>query len=157
MLETVENARSAEPRETQLVPQPPVHAVTHESACIERPSRALGYARQHAVPWLRDTAVIQVLPAGVLSVSIFEGHIEPALLPVALEVLPEVRQLQRGAQRIRRRIQPRVVVPRDPQDEPAHRIGRTAAIVEEGRPRVIAMRRDILTKRAEQIVEKRQR
>ena len=54
-------------------------------------------------------------------------------------------------------VQTRIVVSGDPQHEPAHRIGGSAAVIEHVGPRLVAVRRDILTKRAEQILEERHR
>ena len=84
-------------------------------------------------------------------------HVQAAGAPVAAEVLPEVRELQRRAQRVRRSIERLVAIAGDPQHEPADRIGRAAAVVEHVGPRGVASRRDILTERAHEIVEERQR
>ncbi len=65
-----------------------------------------------------------------------------------------------AAARCRRRptsVDPRIVVPGDAQDEPADRIGRAAAIVDQVVPGGVARRRDVLAERAEQILEQRHR
>ena len=84
-------------------------------------------------------------------------HVEPAGPPVPAEVLPEIRELQRRAQRVRRSVERVVAIAADAQHEPSHRIRRAAAVVEHVGPRSVARRHGILTERAQQIVEQRQR
>src|SRR5207244_2770755 len=70
------------------------------------------------------------------------------------EILPEIRQLQRRTQRIRRSFEPRVIIPGDPQHETSDWVRRSAAIIEQLLPRSVPLRRGILLERADQIVER---
>ena len=71
--------------------------------------------------------------------------------------MPEVGQLQCGADRIRHAIGIGIGAPGQPQHEPADGVGRAAAVVQHVVPPLVARRDHILTKGAEQIVEERQR
>ncbi len=133
-------------------PRTPSHTSRPAS---NRAAGARRHAPQDAAPRIGQPAVVEVLHARAFGFDVVERDIEAAVLPVAIEILPEIRQLQRRAERVGRAIEPWVVVPGNPKHQPADRIGRSAAVVEHALPRVVAMRRDILTKRAEQIVEER--
>ena len=84
-----------------------------------------------------------------------ERHVQTPLRPVALEVLPEVRELQRRADGVGSRVERAVAVAGHGQHEAADRIRRTPAIVEQSLPRLVSSGHDVLSKRAEQIVEQR--
>jgi hypothetical protein len=73
------------------------------------------------------------------------------------EVLPEIRELQGRAQRIRRSIERVVLVSGDAEHEAPDRVRGSAAVVEDVGPRVVSGRHGILTERAEQIVTQRDR
>ena len=137
--------------------QASANAVADVPSGIERQTRARRHAAQDALPRLGQPPFVEILHARTLGVDVVERRVESPFLPIALEILPEVRELQRGAERVRRAIEPRIVVPGDAEHEPSDRVRRAAAVIEQARPRVVPMRRDILTKRAEQIVEERHR
>ena len=99
----------------------------------------------------------EIADLGLARADIIQRHIEAIALPVAPDILPEVRQLQRRAERIGRFIQATIGVPRDSQHEASHRVRGSAAVIEHAVPGLVAVRRDILTKRAEQILEQADR
>ena len=84
---------------------------SHTSRPASNDSRVRAATRRKHTPPRLGQPPIRRDPArrALSAVDIVERHVEPAVLPVAIEVLPEVRQLQRGAERIRRAIEPRVV------------------------------------------------
>ena len=81
------------------------------------------------------------------SVDLFRD-VEAITPPVALKVLQKVRDLQSRTDVVSSSFALRVAVPSDSQHKPADRIGRTPTVVQELRPRVIAVDRDVLTKGA---------
>ena len=133
----------------------PADTVTHVAPSAEQLARASGDSAECALPGLGQPPIVQILRVRVARLDVFEWNVEPALLPVAIQILPEIRELQRCAESVRRSIERQIVVAGNPQHEAADRVGRSAAIVEQRVPGRVSMRRDILTKRAEQIVEER--
>ena len=107
-------------------------------------------ARQAGVNPARDRDRRSSAPAAC---TIVARHVEAALRAVPLEVLPEVRELQRGADRVRRGVEPSLAVAGDAQHQPADRIGRSPAVVEQVGPGLVALSRYVLPERAQQIVE----
>ena len=95
--------------------------------------------------------------AGAERLVIRPWHVEPSVLPVASEILPEVGQLQRRAQRVRRSIEGLVSIAGDAEHQPADRVGRAGAVVEHVNPALVAAGRHILAERTEQIREQRDR
>ena len=71
-----------------------------DPAIADPPTRQVGFRRA----------------AGDLNVT---RQIEPSRAPVAAEVLPEVRELQRSAQRVRGSVERGIAVPGDAQDKAA--------------------------------------
>ncbi len=114
---------------------------------------AFRHTTQRATPCLGCSQAGKVLNVCVTRVDVLERHVQSSQPPVAADVLPEVRQLQRRAQRVGGPVELLIVVARNPQHETAHRVCRSPAVVEHVVPRLVPVRRDILTKRAEQILE----
>ena len=157
-LDALEHPPAAEPGQPQLEPQPSADAVAHRPSLVESVARHGDAVRRARV----IHAGVSCLPRevglhGAARVEHLARHVEPPGAPVAAEVLPEVRQLQRGAQRVRRSIERLVAVAGDAQHEASDRIRRSPAVVEHVGPRGVAIRRGILTERAQQIVEERER
>ena len=122
-IEPLEDPHAAEPRTAQLVTEPASDAVADVSSGVERQLRSPGHAPQDALPRLGHPAIVEIRDARAPCRDVVQRHVQAAVLPVAIEVLPEVRQLQRGAQRVRRSIERRVVEPamrstRRPRDSP---------------------------------------
>ena len=69
-------------------------------------------------------------PAAASSVC---GNVHPALLPVAFEILPEIRELERGADRVRHPVQAGVAIARDAQHQTGRPDSRTAGSSPAGR------------------------
>ena len=82
---------------------------------------------------------------------VFERQIDPALGVVHANVLPEVRQLQRGAGEIGKLLPLRIAIAAKIQHEMADRIRRIAAIAEQVVESWVARHRLILTKRRQQV------
>ena len=137
---------------TRSRPRTPSHTA-RPSANWRRVSAARRLDR--ARPRRRHPAARQIRLAGAAGVLNLARHVEPADPPVVAEVLPEVGQLQRGAQRVRRSIERVVAVAGDAQHETADRIGRSTAVIQHVAPRGVAGRHGILTERAHEIVEQR--
>lgn len=83
--------------------------------------------------------------------------VQPTGGPIASKVLPEIRELQRGAQRVGRSIEVFASIAGNAQHQAADRVGGSAAVVEQLAPRVVPSRHGILAERADEIVEQDQR
>ena len=116
-IEPLEDPHAAEPRTAQFVTEPAAYAVADVSSGDERQLRSPGYAPQDALPRLGHPAIVEIRGARPLCRDVVQRHVQAAILPVAIEVLPEVRQLERRAQRVRRWIERRVVYPSDAKHE----------------------------------------
>ena len=81
------------------------------------------------------------------------GHVEAPLPPVALEVLPEIGELQRGAHGVGCAVALIVRAAGHAQHQPSDRVRRAPAVVHQLRPRRVALRVDVLAKGGEQILE----
>ena len=137
--------------------KPSAHAVA-DGATFRKPIARKRRARLDGVrPRVGEALAAQRLFARAGGAHGLGRHVQPADPPVPAQILPEVRQLQRRAQRVRRSVQSIVTVAGDPQHQTAHRIGRAATVVEDVAPRGVAGRHDILTERAHEIVEQRDR
>src|SRR5690348_1580180 len=84
----------------------------------------------------------------------FERDVDAALLEVAADVLPEVRELQRGASGVGERLTLGVAVAEEIEHEAADRIRGVAAISDDIVPGFVAMNGLVLTKSAKQIAER---
>src|SRR5436190_23590496 len=84
---------------------------------------------------------------------LFLGKIDSAPLEVALQILPEVRELQCRADVVRPFVKPPGIMTRNPQHKPADRVCRPPAIVKEITPARVARHSHVLTKRAQEILE----
>ena len=127
-----------------------------------RPSRnnsrvTASAAFEREAPGRADDAVREFAFVGAGIHLRLAGHIQTAGLPVATEILPEVGQLQRRAERVRRAIERVVAMAGDAQHEASDGIGRSTAVVEHVRPRSVPIRHGILTERADEIVEELER
>ena len=80
-------------------------------------------------------------------------HVEPAARPVDGEVLPEVGELQRGADRVGPAVEPLVVVAEQAQHQSSDRIRRPPAVVVDLGPRAIAGDGHVLPERRQQRFE----
>ncbi len=81
----------------------------------------------------------------------FERNIDAALVQVAAGVLPEIRELERGAGRIGKPLALGIAVPAKVEHQTSHGISRIAAVSEHAVPRGVTMHRLVLPKRHEQI------
>ena len=141
-------------RGAQLEAQPAVDAVADRAARVEqragRRDARRSAARQAGVSWPPSRSARLAPDACQTSA----GTYEPPALPVDGQVLPEVGQLQRRAQRVGT-LDRDVLAPvaGEAQHQPADRVRRSAAVVEHVRPRRVARGGDVLAERAQQIVE----
>src|SRR5207249_10036927 len=116
-LHSIENATATEPGQAQLEAQPATYAVADETAAIEAVASGRDAGIDGVGPWRREPPSPEVRFQGAGAALHIERHVEPAGAPVATEVLPEVGQLQRGAQGIRRTIKILVVIAGDAQHQ----------------------------------------
>src|SRR5262249_11277773 len=143
------------PREPQLESETAAHAITHEASFGESLSGELDAGIERAHPGRRQATVSEVVLVGAARSRHLPRHVDAAAAVVDAEVLPEVRELQSGAEAVGRLVQRRVVIAGDTEHESANRIRRSAAVVEHVAPGGVAIGRDILTERAHEIVEER--
>src|SRR5258706_13469877 len=135
MLDAIEDAYSAEPGEPQLEPEPTGQRVAHRAASLEVCARDGHAAFDRAHPG-RGYTTLRQFRFGRASLDLFVArHVEPTRAPVAAELLPEIRQLQRRAQRVRGSIERLAAIAGSPEHESPDRIGRSAAVVENVWPR----------------------
>ncbi len=129
----------------------------------ERPSRleqhacAPGLERHQCAPRGVAAALRDLRLVDAESPAILERQIDPSPLPIGCDVLPEVDELQRGADRVACafvRGRHGVV---QVQQQPADGIRRAAAVVEEIGGAGVAMCRDVLTERGKEVAHRRQR
>ena len=110
-----------------------------------------------ASPKQRRVRLLEIRLPRAEGLAVRQRHVQAAVRPVAREILPEIRQLQRRAERVRRAIERFVSMAGDPQHQPADRIRRPRAVVQHVVPRCVALDGDVLPEGAEQIVEQRHR
>src|SRR5205823_3981915 len=96
----LENARAAQPGETQLDAEPARDAVADVTPIIKSVARDLNGAGHGATPRRTHASGSELRFEGAARDLLLAWQIEPAGPPVAAEVLPEVRQLKRRAQGI---------------------------------------------------------
>src|SRR5204862_6915061 len=104
--DTFEYPPPAEPREPQFRVKTPADAVAHGSALVEQFLRRRDAIAERARPGPRQVAVLEIRFRRAARARDLARHVQPAGAPIAAEILPEIRQLQRGAQRIGRPIEP---------------------------------------------------
>ena len=142
--EPIEDPRAAEPRQRAAPSAAVRDAVADGAAGGEERARPL----RPSPPAPRATA--GVMRAGARDPSsrapgaiaqIRRGHVEPAVAPVALEILPEIGRAAAPCRpRPTRASSAGVVVAGDAQHEPADRVGRAAAVVQHVVPGLVARR-----------------
>ena len=81
----------------------------------------------------------------------------PFFTPVPLDVLPEIRKLQAHADRVGKAERLLIGCPRKVQNEPPHRVGRAAAVVEQVLPGRVLVNGSVLPESREQVRENRLR
>ena len=137
-LDTLEDACAAVPGQAKLVAQSAAHSFADETALAEKLARPQGHFSHRGAPfsrqrrrrgcrcsWSADRR-FEVALASAERLEVRARHVEPAVLPVAREILPEVGQLQRRAQGVGRSIEGLVAVAGDAQDQPADGIAERA-------------------------------
>src|SRR5439155_17155366 len=152
-LDAVENVMAAKPGEAQLQSQAAGHAVANSPSLIEPLPGGGDTGLNRTGPAGRQMRLLEIGFLRSAGVGELSRHIQSACAPVAPEVLPEVGQLQRGAQRIGRSIERLTLIAGDAEHESPDRIRRSTVVVELLRQRSIASRRGILAERADEIVE----
>ena len=80
-------------------------------------------------------------------------QVHAAAVVVGLQVLPEVRELQRGTDFVGPRVELRVALSRDAQHQAADRICRSAAVLKQLRPSVVSRHAHVLPERAQEVFE----
>ena len=108
--ELVENPGAAEPREPQFPPQTPVHAVADAPAGVEQLARTLHHQRHDGPPRCGDPLRVEIGIGRAGSYAVFTRNVETADQPIALEILPEIGELERRAECIGGVIQAWIVV-----------------------------------------------
>src|SRR6202008_4212402 len=116
-------------------PQTAADAVANRAAFVKRRTREADARLDRPHPAPRQRTVRQLGLARATFVLNVTGNIQATGPPVASDILPEIRQLQSRAERVRRSIQCLVVVAGDPPDQTADRIRRSPAVVEHVTPR----------------------
>ena len=111
-LELVEDPRAAEPRQSQFPAKPSGDAIAHAAARGEERSCPLHHHAHHAAPLRRHPLLGHVFLTGARGYPVDARNIEAADGPVAPEILPEIRELQRRADGVRLRVEPGIVIAR---------------------------------------------
>ena len=119
LFETLENPRSSKPRGAKLVAEPAADGVAQRTPPLEKRSRPLGRRRQRVLPRRGQLVVPQLFLARTVPPLFFFGKIDSASGEVALQVLPEVCELECRADVVGPFVKPPVFVAGNPQHEPA--------------------------------------
>ena len=139
-------------RRSSSFSRPSTPSQTGRPACEQRP-RPRRHDAQGGLPLRRDPSGVEIGVSSPRAIAVVDRHVEAAARPVLRQVLPEIRQLQRGAHRVRGEVERRIVVAGDAEHEPSHRVGRSRAIVDQALPRRIPLDGHVLPEGADQIVE----
>ena len=83
-----------------------------------------------------------------------ERNVYAPLFEIARNILPEIRQLQRGAGVIRKLLPLSITITAEIENQSAHWVGRIDAVIEDGVPRGVALHPLVLAKRSQQIAER---
>ena len=151
----VEDPRAAEPGGAQLVSQTAVKRIADWPAGVEQRPRSQRGSRKRRLPGRCHPSSGEIFFPRAVGKLLVAREIETAAVVIALQVLPEIGQLQCSTHVVRPAIKLRAVMSRNPEHESANRIGRAAAVVQHVRPRRIAGHIHVLTEGAQQIVEQR--
>jgi len=152
-LDPVEDARSPEPGEPQLEAEVAPDAIAQGARAHEQLPRArdqLGHHRPEAVGHERG---VQVPLLHRKAVEQLAGHVDPPAAQVHRQVLPVVRELERGAEIVGERKERRVALAEDDEHQPADGVGREPAVAEQLAPRLVALLHRVLAEGGQQIEE----
>src|SRR5579872_1334973 len=92
---SLENAVTAEPRETKLEAKAPAHTVAHHAADIKLLGRSSHARGDRVRPGRRHPILRKIGLDGACGALLLAGHVDASVAIVASEVLPEIRELQR--------------------------------------------------------------
>ena len=139
MIDRLDAGEEREPttgEQPHLAGEPSVHEPGEHEAASEERARARDLEPEQAPEALVRDPPGERLAAPGEPVEVLLGEVDPAAVEVTRDVLPEVRQLERGADLVRTRLALRVPVAEEREHDAADRVGRRAAVgddVGEGR------------------------
>ena len=152
-LEAVEDSHAAEPRGAKLVAEPAANGVGDRPAGREQVTCTSGDIGERRLPRRRHASSIEIAFVGASGLQECLGHVDATFLPVALDILPEVRQLQRRADGIGPFITTWIAIPRNPQHQTADGVGRSPGVVEDILPLRVPLHEYVLLECAQEVVE----
>ena len=150
-LDAVQDRGPAEPGEPHLVAQLAADLVAERAALVEQRAAAGDQLRHQAAPAVAHAAAREVEARDTVPPLQLLRHVHAASRVVDRGVLPVVRELEPGADRVGERRQRGVLLLEDVEHEPPHGIGRAAAIVDQLLPGGIAALDGVLLERGEEV------
>src|SRR5437762_5180645 len=99
-LHAIEDAHAAGPGQSQFKAEPPAHAVAYQATAAEALARSRNARVDRSRPTGGQPSRRQIGFAGTCRLPHITRYIQPSLRPVAPQVLPEIRELERCAQGI---------------------------------------------------------
>ena len=155
-VDAVENAMAAGQHAGQLEAEPPRQRAGERAAGLEHRARARRFEREQRPPCVVASCGGDVLLGDAEAREVRRGQIHATLLPIDGDVLPEVDELQSGADRVARAEVRRRLRAVEAQHQPADRVGGTTAVVEQVFERRVARRQDVLPERGQEVAEQRE-
>ncbi len=150
-LDFVQNAHSTQPGEAQFGAKGLADGFRQMNPSPEDRAGTIDLKRHEASERFLGLPGHNEIFAAVVATYIFSRKVQSAARYIDAEVLPEVRQLERRADRIRFPVEATVAVSEQPQDDPSDWIRRPATIIQHISKGLIASDRYILAKCREKV------
>jgi len=152
-LDGVENLLSTTTKKIQVDGKLPAYFTDQRQALLEPLAPTCNFETHHLTKLGRVVAAGDVGLFDSIFPKIFEGKIYPAFVIVDADVLPEIRELQRGAGEIGKLLAFRITISAEIKDEMTDRIGGVAAVSEQVVEGFVPCDRLVLAEGGEQIGE----